>query len=112
MAYVDAVIERYGERKRRTRTWCDTSSPEDRRRARQIVRTEIRAGRMVRPDTCSYCDKGGRKIHAHHEDYTQPLLVEWLCTKCHGTRHSMMVQATRFMMRLIDGPELGEAANG
>ncbi len=27
-------------------------------------------------------------LHAHHEDYSKPLEVEWLCASCHRRRHA------------------------
>lgn len=70
--------------------------------ARRKVQTALRQGRLVRPDKCEYCGEGGRKIHAHHEDYRKPMEVEWLCTRCHGTRHSATVQMVRGAMGIFD----------
>ena len=70
--------------------------------ARRQVQSAIRSGRLVRPDKCDYCGEGGRKIHAHHEDYKKPMDVEWLCTRCHGTRHCRAVQTTRAIMKIWD----------
>jgi hypothetical protein len=57
---------------------------------RKAVKTEVRAGRLVRPSTCSKCGGGGfgkrRVIQAHHPDYSRPLHVEWLCHSCHSER--------------------------
>ena len=38
---------------------------------------------ITKPDHCQKCGREGY-IEKHHPDYTKPLLVEWLCTKCHG----------------------------
>lgn len=43
---------------------------------------------------CQCCDKSeeavrseGRKIHAHHTNYSRPLDVVWLCDTCHIVDH-------------------------
>jgi hypothetical protein len=58
----------------------------ERWRASQAVCQAVRAGKMVRPDRCARCGKKGR-IQGHHADYSKPLEVEWVCTKCHGAEH-------------------------
>jgi hypothetical protein len=69
-------------------------SPEvrTRTRARSAVYIEISAGRLVR-QTCEALAWGGWRCgrsptYAHHEDYSAPLDVVWLCTRCHHSRHS------------------------
>lgn len=52
-------------------------------KTRDKVRWAIDSGRLVRPETCSKCGEEC-KPNAHHEDYSKPLEVIWLCTKCHG----------------------------
>jgi hypothetical protein len=52
-------------------------------RAHGIVSHAIRSGRLKRPEICSACPTRG-KIEAHHEDYSKPLEVTWLCKKCHS----------------------------
>jgi len=54
-------------------------------RARQKLHTEIRSGRMKRLP-CIKC--GAIKSQAHHEDYSKPLEVIWLCQKCHNVEHA------------------------
>lgn len=56
--------------------------------AHTAVRDAIYSGVMVRPDHCSQC---GKKCSpdAHHDDYSLPLSVRWLCRKCHCKHHSL-----------------------
>lgn len=51
--------------------------------ARQKVRYAISTHRLTRPDKCENCLAGGR-IEGHHEDYSKPLEVKWLCVQCHA----------------------------
>jgi len=53
-------------------------------KARSALNDRIRRGIIARPATCSTCGQRGRRIEAHHPDHSQPLLVVWLCTACHG----------------------------
>lgn len=55
-------------------------------RARSLVRHEVLNGRLIRPDLCSECNKTGR-VEGHHDDYTKPLIVRWLCDSCHKLWH-------------------------
>lgn len=57
----------------------------DRVKARRLVRAEVDAGRMTRAP-CEVC--GEAKTHGHHDDYTKPLQVRWLCRKCHDAHHT------------------------
>lgn len=46
----------------------------------------IKKGELLPSKICSDCGSGNKKIVAHHEDYTKPLDVIWLCSSCHGKR--------------------------
>lgn len=52
--------------------------------ARTITHHAIERGELVR-GKCSVC--GNSKTEAHHQDYTKPLIIEWLCKKCHAAEH-------------------------
>lgn len=56
--------------------------------AQRLVYRAIETGALVRPATCARCP--APKPHAHHEDYSKPLDVVWLCSKCHAARHAEM----------------------
>lgn len=60
--------------------------------AQTQVWLEIAAGRMVKPDTCSECGRGGL-IDGHHDDYAKPLEVRWLCRWCHREWHRLHGEA-------------------
>ena len=52
-------------------------------KAHIAVKNALRSGKMHR-HPCCIC---GNKAHAHHEDYSKPLEVIWLCPKHHSERH-------------------------
>lgn len=56
----------------------------EKRRAHSAVSNAIRDGRMKR-EPCEVC--GDKKSHAHHDDYSKPLDVRWLCQKHHTEHH-------------------------
>lgn len=59
------------------------SSPE-KIAARRITNRAIRLGVLVR-QPCERC--GAEPTHAHHEDYSRPLAVRWLCHSHHVEAH-------------------------
>ena len=54
------------------------------RQAQKKVQNALIVGKLKR-QPCKVC--GEMKVHAHHEDYTKPLDVMWLCVKHHAERH-------------------------
>jgi hypothetical protein len=56
--------------------------------ARTMVSNAVRDGRLSKPHICSAvgCESTGR-LHGHHEDYSKPLEVRWLCPPCHFAWH-------------------------
>ncbi len=53
---------------------------------------------------CEVCGNG--KSEAHHEDYTKPLSVKWLCDVCHHHIHKNKVYENSEL--LSDGGETAE----
>ena len=54
--------------------------------AQRMVRKRVRSGKIVRPNSCQVCGILG-KPQAHHDNYSKPLEVMWLCAQCHNDRH-------------------------
>lgn len=57
----------------------------EKNRAHRRVHLAIKAGVLVRPDSCERCGRECR-VQASHFDYAEPLRVEWLCQPCHATK--------------------------
>jgi hypothetical protein len=54
--------------------------------AHVITRNAIREGKLFPQASCSVCNST-EKIEGHHDDYTKPLDVRWLCERCHKQWH-------------------------
>jgi hypothetical protein len=72
-----AITAKYAERNR------------DRQRAWSAVAMAIASGRMTAAPQCDACATTGKRLHAHHADYTKPLDVQWLCPACHKAIHAL-----------------------
>lgn len=49
----------------------------------------IRNGRVLKGTRCEDCGRKHPRLHGHHEDYSAPLAVTWLCPICHRKRHAI-----------------------
>jgi len=80
------VAEKYREHGRRdVATWRARNPKEH--RAHRLVRAAIKSGELT-PLDCQICDSD-KIIDAHHRDYDQPLVVVWLCRRCHRRMHNL-----------------------
>lgn len=61
--------------------WC-------RQTTKELVEVHI----LNKPDNCQKCNNKTNKIEGHHIDYTQPLLVNWLCRECHLFEHNRNIE--------------------
>lgn len=53
------------------------------KKANTILNRAVKRGIVSKPSACNRCGCSGR-LEGHHDNYSMPLAVEWLCTKCHG----------------------------
>lgn len=58
----------------------------EKRKAVSVAAYAVKCGHLIRPENCTQCGNTGR-IEGHHEDYSKPLEVIWLCTSCHSDLH-------------------------
>lgn len=77
------MVVQYAKRRR--------TSPEGRPKflARSKLAYQVRNGLIVRPDKCESCGITC-KVQAHHEDYSRPYDVKWLCFVCHRKQHGQL----------------------
>lgn len=77
-------------------------------KANTSVGNAIRDGRLIRPNTCQVC-LIECKPQGHHDDYKKPLIVRWLCVRCHNDFHNFVRELHRNLEHTgIDNPFSGE----
>lgn len=64
----------------------------DKVRARKALNHAVGAGRIAR-QPCEQCN--APKAEAHHDDYSKPLSVRWLCPRCHSQLHKQKHPLTK-----------------
>lgn len=65
----------------------------ERERVRLQTRRAVASGKIEKGN-CARC--ASPLVHAHHEDYTKPLEVIWLCPYHHSERHRERAQEAGF----------------
>lgn len=57
------------------------------RSANIMVGNAVRDGKLAKPSNCECCKQEHVRLHGHHDDYAFPLIVRWLCPRCHNKWH-------------------------
>lgn len=89
----DEVVKRYRKSNKgravkvKNQAKYAASNPE-KCKAHGIVSRAIKAGQLTRGQ-CEVCN--AENAHAHHDDYTKPLDVKWLCHKHHVEYHQQQI---------------------
>lgn len=59
----------------------------EKKAAHKAVALAIKEGRLKNPGRCSECNRDTTYLDAHHDDYSRPLQIRWLCISCHRRLH-------------------------
>ena len=62
-------------------------------KATQVVSNAVRGGKLTKLP-CEVCGSTV-SVQAHHDDYSKPLVVRWLCVKHHNELHIMLREYNR-----------------
>ena len=73
-----------GKELRRAEQARERSLRRDAYLARNAVNNAVRDGRLIK-EPCEIC--GTTETHGHHDDYSKPLEVRWLCSRHHTDVH-------------------------
>ncbi len=57
-------------------------------KATALLNQAVSRGVVQRPSFCSVCGISGVRIMGHHDDYSKPLKVRWVCQSCHQYIHN------------------------
>ena len=84
-------------RNQHNRSWIERN--EEKKRCYNLVAGAIRSGRLVADTECLICKSSGVLLEAHHQDYSKPLAVMWLCDPCHKRLHIEQRRTERTLER-------------
>lgn len=57
--------------------------------ARRKLKASVKSGEIIKPIHCEKCNEI-KLLDGHHEDYSKPLQVMWLCRQCNADRHKYL----------------------
>lgn len=56
-------------------------------KSQTAVNNAVRDNRLLKATECEDCSSK-KFLHGHHDDYSKPLEVRWLCAACHHQWHA------------------------
>ena len=61
----------------------------ERIKAKNVLWYAVHTGKVEKPFLCTRCFSvvPSKNLHGHHEDYSKPLGIIWVCPPCHGVLH-------------------------
>lgn len=79
------------------RKWQKENS--DKLRCHQKLRYAVQNGYVLKSTICQFCGATDTPIEGHHQDYSKPLEVMWLCDPCHKRLHVQQRRTERALER-------------
>lgn len=76
-------VKQYTKAKRRYR-----AANKEKIKAHRAVEYAVKYGRLKKPENCEECGCRPKQLDGHHDDYSKPLSVKWLCPACHAKEHT------------------------
>ena len=58
----------------------------EKQKAREVLNYAVKSGKVEKATNCEVC-KEEKRLHGHHDDYSKPLEVRWVCRSCHADIH-------------------------
>jgi len=80
-------------------------------KTKELIRKAIRDKEIERPMYCSFCKRFSERIEAHHEDYSKPFIIIWLCHQCHKDQHRIFTREEITLRRRIKARKKKEESN-
>lgn len=74
-----------GKESRKKSTTAYRDKNPNKYKAHTMIGNAIRDGKLFK-EACCICNSKDN-IHGHHDDYSKPLNVRWLCSACHTKWH-------------------------
>lgn len=78
---------------KKVKEWCEQNK--EKVLTHRKVKYALANKSLIQPLNCQLCGKP-EKLQAHHNDYSKPLEVLWLCNTCHRWIHSKHAKETLF----------------
>ncbi len=86
--YIAANREKHKEKRRiRMKNWQQLPLEKLKARSRGAVARALKKGEILK-EPCEVC--GETKSYAHHDDYSKPLDIRWVCAPHHKEIHNLL----------------------
>jgi len=85
--YYRAYDKKRGARKTKAQITAYNTAYPSKYKAKIALGNAVRDGKISKATKCESCGDSHYWLHGHHDDYSLPLDVRWLCPPCHFAWH-------------------------